>query len=235
MIDEIRSAFTFLTILPVGSSAQQEPGKSFAWFPLVGLFIGACLLAVSSISPFNRDLTAALVLVCWVVLSGGLHLDGFADSCDGLLFHGEAQRRLAIMRDPRLGTWATLGLIMLLLCKWLAIGVINPALLILPPLFGRWAMVIAAYHFPYARETGMGIAFREGMGARQLILSSVLVGIVVVHYGVFSLWLLTLLVALAVGHWAGERLGGGITGDVYGAICELTELACLLGIGISHV
>ncbi len=234
MIDEIRSAFRFLTILPVGSSAQQEPGKSFAWFPLVGLFIGACLLAVSSISPFNRDLTAALVLVSWVVLSGGLHLDGFADSCDGLLGHGEPQRRLAIMQDPRLGSWAATGLVLLLLTKWLAIGAIEPALLILPPLFGRWAMVLAAYRFPNAREMGMAIAFRKGMGARQLILSSVLVGIVVLHYGVLSLWLLTLLVALAVGHWARERLGGGISGDVYGAICELSELVCLLAIGVGH-
>ena len=235
MIDEIRSAFTFLTILPVGSPSGRHAGKSFAWFPLVGLFIGACLLAISAISPFDRELTAALILVCWVALTGGLHLDGFADSCDGLLFHGEAARRLAIMRDPRLGTWATLGLILLLLCKWLAIGVINPALLILPPLFGRWALVIAAYHFPYARETGIGFAFREGLGARQLLLSSVLVAIVVAHYGVFFLCILTLLITLAVGRWAGKRLGGGISGDVYGAICELTELACLLGIGISHV
>lgn len=234
MIDEIRGAFSFLTILPAGAPSGRDAGKTLAWFPLVGLFIGACLLAVAAISPFDRELTAALILICWVVLSGGLHLDGFADSCDGLLGHGEPQKRLAIMRDPRLGSWAAIGLVLLLLTKWLAISAIDPALLILPPLIGRWAMVLAAYHFPYARETGIGAVFRQGLGPRQVLLSSAIVGIVVTHYGAFLLWLLALLVALAVGRWANKRLGGGITGDVYGAICELTELACLLALGTFH-
>ncbi len=234
MIDEIRGAFSFLTILPMGSPSGRDAGKTFAWFPLVGLFIGACLLAVAVISPFDRELTAALVLICWVVLSGGLHLDGFADSCDGLLGHGEPQKRLAIMRDPRLGSWAVVGLVLLLLTKWLAIGALDPALLILPPLFGRWAMVLAAYHFPYARETGIGAVFRQGLGVRQLLVSSAIVGIVVIHFEAYVLWLLTLLIALAVGRWANTRLGGGISGDVYGAICEVSELACLLGMGIIY-
>ena len=234
MINDIRSAFAFLTILPLGAPSGRDAGKALAWFPLVGLFIGACLLAVAAISPFDRELTAALILICWAVLSGGLHLDGFADSCDALLGHGEPQRRLAIMRDPRLGSWAAIGLVLLLLTKWLAIRAIDPALLVLPPLFGRWAMVLAAYHFPYARENGIGAVFREGLGPRQLLLSSAIVGIVVTHHGAFLMWLLALLVALAVGRWASARLGGGITGDVYGTICELTELACLLGMGITH-
>ncbi|MCY4018311.1 MAG: adenosylcobinamide-GDP ribazoletransferase [Chloroflexi bacterium] len=234
MIDEIRGAFSFLTTLPMGMPASQDAGRTFAWFPLVGLFIGACLLTVAAISPFDRDLTAVLILICWVVLSGGLHLDGFADSCDGLLGHGEAQRRLVIMRDPGLGSWAVLGLVLLLLSKWLAIGAIDPALLILPPLFGRWAMVLAAHHFPYAREKGMGAVFRQGLGARQLLISSAIVGFVVIHYEAYVLWLLTALITAAVGRWASRRLGGGITGDVYGAICEVSELACLLGMGIIH-
>lgn len=234
MIDEIRGAFSFLTILPVGSPSGRDGGRTLAWFPLVGLFIGACLLAIAVISPFDRDLTAALILICWVVLSGGLHLDGFADSCDGLLGHGEPEKRLAIMRDPRLGSWAVVGLVLLLLSKWLAIGAIDPALLILPPLFGRWAMVLAAYQLPYARETGIGAVFREGLGLRQLLVSSVIVGIVGIQYEAYLLWLLTALIALAAGRWASRRLGGGLTGDVYGAICELSELACLLGMGLVH-
>lgn len=234
MIDDIRCAFSFLTIVPSSANSSRDAGKSLAWFPLVGLFIGACLLAVSSIAPLDRDLTAALALIAWVVISGGLHLDGFADCCDSLLGHGKPDKRLAIMRDPRLGTWAVVGLVLLLLTKWLALRVLDPAMLLLPPLFGRWAMVLAAYHFPYARATGIGAVFRTGLGPRQLLVSSAIVGIVVVHSEAYVLWLLTLLIALAVGRWARARLGGGLTGDVYGAICELTELACLLGLGIIH-
>ena len=121
MIDDILSAFSFLTILPLGSPSGRDAGRSFAWFPLVGLFIGIFLLGVATVSPFDREITAALILVCWVVLSGGLHLDGFADSCDGLLGHAEPAKRLAIIRDPRLGSWAAIGLVFLLLTKWLAI------------------------------------------------------------------------------------------------------------------
>ncbi len=199
-----------------------------------GVFIGALLFAVALYSPLHRDLSALLVLICWVVLTGGLHLDGFADSCDGLFASTDPEKRLTIMKDPRVGSWAVIGLILLLLGKWLTIRALDPELLVLAPVFGRWALVFAACRFPGARAEGSGAYFRQGLGSRQLMLASATVLIVVIHYAAVLLWLMTLVLALAVGHWASKRLGGGITGDVYGAICELTEFACLLAIGVIY-
>ncbi len=234
MIDDIRAALSFLTIIPVGASGARKPGWSFAWYPLVGLGIGALLVGIASRAPFSPDLNAFLILTSWVIIAGGLHLDGFGDSCDSLLATRTPEGRLAIMKDPRLGTWAVLGLVLLLLGKWLAIRELDAVWLLLPPICGRWAMVFAAYSFPLARANGAAAHFRAGLGVKQLLIASATVGIVVLIFSGTHLWLLTAALTLLCGHWASRRLGGGITGDVYGAICELTELACLLAIGIFY-
>ena len=234
MIDDIRAAFSFLTIVPIGASDAREPGSSFAWYPLVGIGIGALLVGIAAWAPFSQDLNAFLILLIWVAATGGLHLDGFGDSCDGLLAARSPEERLAIMKDPRLGAWAVLGLILLLLGKWLAIRELDAVWLLLPPLCGRWAMVLAAYYFPLAREHGAAAYFSAGLSRKQLLIATATVGIVVLNVGGLHLWLLTAALTLFCGHWAARRLGGGISGDVYGAICELTELACLLAIGVFY-
>ncbi len=234
MWDDIRSAISFLTIVPLGFAEGRKAGWSFAWYPLVGLLIGLCLIAIASVSPFDKSLTSALVLLMWVVLTGGLHLDGFSDSCDGLLATVDPKRRLEIMKDPRTGSWAVIGLILLLLVKWLAIGSIHVELLILPPVIGRWAMVLAVYSFPYARKSGLGSFFRDGFGTSQIMLATLTTLVIMIYFDKAILLITVFCFVWLFGKWASSRLGGGITGDVYGAICELTELLCLLVIGASY-
>jgi len=231
MLNEIRAAFSFLTILPFGAAVGSNSGRTFAWFPLVGLCIGAILVAVAHVSPFNRDLSAFLILLVWVTLTGGLHLDGFGDCCDGLLASVPAEKRLSIMRDPRAGVWAAAGLVLLLLGKWLALRSIAPEWMPLAPVLGRWAMVWAAYHFPAIRDEGLGARFREGLSARELLIASAWVAILLTRPETGALWLLIFCFTTLLGGWAARRLGGGLNGDVYGAICELSELVCLLFIG----
>lgn len=236
MLNDIRTAFAFLTIIPVGQIQTDEPGRSFAYYPLVGLVIGL-LLAGAGFLMFHflqSDLVVFLVLFLWVILTGGLHLDGFGDSCDGLLATVEPQRRLAIMKDPQTGSWAVIGLILLLLGKWVMLRTLPIYLWIAVPVVGRLTMVIAAYAFPYARESGLGAYFRQGLEQLQVIVAIGITIIVVIGIGrIFdpvTFWLLTVapFTALIGGQWAAKRLGGGITGDVYGALCEVTELLCLL-------
>jgi len=230
---DARAAFSFLTILPLGYAEGRKPGWSFTWYPLVGLVIGAFLFLISEYSPFTDDITAFLTLLAWVMFTGGLHLDGFGDSCDGLLATVVPERRLEIMKDPRAGSWAVIGLILLLLGKWTLLPALPPALLILPLVIGRWGMVITAYAFPYARPSGMGGYFRDGLGVPQVVTSTgiallaviLITGDITPTIIVFTTGGLTVFF---VGKWASNRLGGGITGDVYGALCELTELLCLL-------
>jgi adenosylcobinamide-GDP ribazoletransferase len=234
MFSELRAAFTFLTILPVGGGLLAQPGRAYAWFPLVGLTIGAAAGAAFAL-PLPPDAAAFVALVVWVALTGGLHLDGFGDSCDGLLATTTPERRLEIMRDPRAGSWAVVGLVLLLLGKWVLLRSIAPALVLVPPVMGRWAMVLAARYFPLARENGLGANFRNGLGNPQVYLATltaVAVALTARWPAALLLVVVPLLVAV-VGKWAARRLGGGLTGDVYGALCELTELVCLLALAVS--
>lgn len=235
---DLRAAFSFLTILPLGYADGRKPGWSFAWYPLVGACIGLMLALVAAYSPFAPMITAFLVVLVWVILTGGLHLDGFGDSCDGVLATVNPERRLEIMKDPRTGTWAVAGIVLLLLGKWVSVTAIHPALLLLPPVLGRWGMVLAAYAFPYGRASGLGGYFKDGLGRVQVGIAT---GLMLVVVGLMA-WLMTpwviALVPLvgglvwALGLWVMRRLGGGLTGDIYGALCELTELACLMGLSL---
>jgi adenosylcobinamide-GDP ribazoletransferase len=233
---DLRAAFSFLTILPLGYAEGREPGWSLTGYPVVGAVIGALLIAVAVISPFSREATAFLVLLTWVVVTGGLHLDGFGDSCDGLLATVEPARRLEIMKDPRTGSWAVIGLILLLLGKWTFIASLPAPLLLLPPIVGRWVMVIAVYVFPYARSSGLGSYFRDGLGRKQVLAASLIAFGLAAFTGQLVPVVIAFQVAIfsvsLVGQWALRRLGGGITGDVYGGLCELTELLCLIGLSL---
>ncbi len=229
---DLAGAFAFLTILPLRARAG-TPGRTFTYFPLVGLVIGVLIALAASITFLPRDAVGFLTLLVWVALTGALHLDGFADACDGLFSTTTVERRLEIMKDPRAGSWAVVGVTLLLLGKWVALRNVLPLLLIVPPVLGRCAMVLAAYAFPNARAAGSGAYFRRGLRRPDVIAAVVLtalilaplviVGGVRVTLALAAMW----VIVAGVGLWAARRLGGGLTGDVYGAICELTELCAL--------
>lgn len=226
------SAFAFLTVLPSRWFTSERPGRILAWFPLVGLAIGGALAGTASLTFLPPDVTRFITLAAWVVLTGGLHLDGFADSCDGLLATTTPERRLEIMKDPRAGSWAVAGVVVLLLGKWAALGSLAPAWLVAAPVAGRWAMALAVYAFANARPGGMGAYMRIGLGRPQIIVATLTALIVVVALGWQALVALgaALGALVLIGRWAAGRLGGGLTGDVYGALCELAELTCLLAL-----
>jgi adenosylcobinamide-GDP ribazoletransferase len=182
----------------------------------------------------SSSIGSFIVIVVWVVVTGGLHLDGFGDACDGLFATVSPDRRLEIMKDSRAGSWAVIGLILLLLGKWTLLPGLSPLALVLPPILGRWAIVIAVALFPYGRADGVGAYFRVGFQRRHLLIASAMtVAAILLFAGFVDVrWLIFLLLIPGfiwlVGRWAAQRLGGGLTGDVYGALCELTELVVLL-------
>lgn len=238
-VNDVRGAFAFLTVIPVGREIDwSQPGRFFAWFPLVGLVIGAGVAAVAANPWWPPSATAFLTLLVWVVLTGGLHLDGFGDAADGLLAAVEPVRRLEIMKDSRAGSWAVVGLILLLLGKFVLLAEAPPLALIVPPVVARWGMVLAAGRFPYARKEGLGGYFQQGLGRTQYLIATVIMLALTLAVAawvtplVILLPLAALAVTFVVGRWAANRLGGGLTGDVYGALCELTELICLILLAI---
>ena len=238
MFAALLGAFGFLTIIPTGGAFPEKPGRVFAWFPLVGLVIG---LAVFGVALLPMRLAPFFALLVWVVLTGGLHLDGFADACDGLLAPVPAERRLVIMKDPQAGSWAVVGLVLLLLGDYVSLASLTDVrLLIVIPVLGRWAMVLAAATFPYARREGLGGAYREGLGLPQVAFATLMtlcLAVAVAWWvGWPALWmLLAPLMTVGVGGlWAAHKLGGGLTGDVYGGLCEVTQLIALITAGVLY-
>lgn len=229
----------FLTVLPVPAPAEPDEadlGRSAAFFVPVGLGLGllvasACWLLGRLFPPL---VAAALGVAIWEGLSGCLHLDGWADCCDALPGARSAARRLEILRDPRLGSFGGAGLVLLLLAKTSAVaaliqaGRLAPALLLAPAL-GRAAMVGQAWAFPLARAEGLAAGFRRGLQPGSVIATGALALAAAAAGGRQGLLALGTAVLLAglFGRLAVRRLGG-LTGDVYGATCEVVELTVVL-------
>jgi len=208
-----------------------------AWFPVVGLMLGAILTLTDwgLRALFPQIVETALLLSLWVALTGALHLDGFLDCCDALLTARTPEERLEILHDTRMGAFAVVGAVCLLLLKF-AILLELPVFsrmrtLLVVPTLSRAAMVYAAWAYPYARPgPGLGQLFRQELGWRQVVAATIVaVGASGAIWGLSGLatalfaWLLTVVVA-----WLVQRRIPGLTGDVYGAINELTEVGALL-------
>lgn len=242
MFADLRRAFGLLTVLPVRAPEGATPGRSMAYYPLVGAVIGGILAGVAALLHWS-DLTdsvpllsAAIVLAVWGGLTGGLHLDGWADCCDALFVPVDRERRLEIMKDPRLGGFGAVGLILLLLVKFAALqGILGRPndllILVAVAAAARWAAAVAAYSFPSARPGGMGDYFRRGLTWKGLSVATViaiaaaapllLTGTVVVAAAALACFVLALV--------ARSRLGG-LTGDVYGAVVEVGETLGLVAL-----
>ena len=230
------TAFQFLTTFPPiirRAFTAQELGRAVGFFPLVGLALGGVLygLKVSLSLIFPPQVVAVFILALWLLLTRALHFDGFLDTCDGLFGGFTPERRLEIMRDSRVGAFGVAGGGLLLLAKYATI-VSLPHLsgLLLAPILGRWVLTIAIFTYPYARDKGMGRDMKDNVRWPQVILATV---VTVLAAWLFAAWagLLALLVAGIV-LWLGASFIlnhiPGLTGDSYGALCELTELASLL-------
>jgi cobalamin 5'-phosphate synthase/cobalamin synthase len=233
-------ALQFLTIIPIRVSVQITPrlmARAMAWFPIIGLMLGAVLalvdLGLRMILP--PSVGAAALLAVWVALTGALHLDGFLDCCDGLLVAKSPEKRLEVLRDTRVGAFAVVGAICLLLLKFVALLELGPdwrtAALLVAPVLSRTAMVYAAWAYPYARPgPGLGQLFRERLTWRETLIAAV---IAVIAAGLTLGWiglgtgLVTWLMTVTIAWWVRRRIPG-LTGDVYGAINELVELGLLL-------
>ena len=230
-------AISFLTILPVAPrSTDAGMAEARGYFPLVGLALGGALVGIDmALEPlFPLVLSAAVLVAATVVLTRALHLDGFMDSCDGLLGGFTPERRLEIMRDPHSGAFAVTGVVVLLLLKWTALvslpSHIRIAALALFPCLSRWSVVLTMDFFPYARAQGMGTPFQAGSKWRGLALGTLTAGLagLLLAGGAGLVLLATVaVVALALGRWMAGLLGG-LTGDTYGAVNEVTEVTVLL-------
>ncbi|MBD8491481.1 adenosylcobinamide-GDP ribazoletransferase [Pseudomonas syringae] len=232
-------ALQFLSSLPVRLPGMPEPwqmGRSLLCYPLVGALFGGLLIGLSQLlSGVPLMLHAALLLSAWVLLSGGLHLDGLADSADAWLGgFGDRERTLTIMKDPRSGPIAVVTLVLVLLLKFTAILALleqqQPIGLLLAPLIGRSALLGLFLTTPYVRAGGLGQALADHLPRRA---GWQVLGLVSLVCLLLAGWSGCAAVLVAgIGFYALRRVMlrrlGGTTGDTAGALLELLEVMVLI-------
>ncbi|MCG8414554.1 MAG: adenosylcobinamide-GDP ribazoletransferase [Pseudomonadales bacterium] len=238
LITSLRLAFGFMTIIPVGSGtvfSAQELVRSARWFPLVGLVLGgACVLFVQ-ILPLSLQLTAALLLLLSVVLTGALHIDGLADCADAWVGgHADRDRTLQIMKDPHSGPMAVVAVTTLLLVKYaLYVEVLEQqllSLLLLAPMLSRTGVVWLMGFTPYVGN-GMlgGVQYSQ---AKRHIFVGLSFGVTVAVLILPEVRVIVLLVGVAAIQYVLQRVFlrklNGFTGDCAGASIEITELSVML-------
>jgi len=232
-------AWRFLTSIPIpGTHADTSSGlgPSLKYFSLVGIALGL-LWAISDWSfrqIFPIPVATALLLAMQALTTGALHLDGLADTCDGLFLSGSRERRLEVMRDSRIGVFGAVGLVTAILIKYSALMSLQPeirfAAIVGVGALSRWAMSLAVQIYPYARKEGLGVAFKVGVGPSNVIISS----IAAISASILLFGPLGLLVLAWAGLWMWLSASFitsrilGLTGDSYGAISEVVEIAVLL-------
>lgn len=230
-------AFSLLTILPL----RARPGArglqpAAVWFPIVGAVVGAIAGGVREVAsgPFGAAVAAVLATATLVVLTGGLHQDGLADCADAVGVRGDRNRKLAVMREPTIGTFGTLALLLwgALLIAAVAELPRHDALptLVLACALGRWAALTHAATTRPARRDGLGAAFVVTPSSIAVATAIVLGGSLLLEpaRGLVAC-ASALVLALAVSGWARRTLGGR-TGDTLGAAVVLAEVSACLAV-----
>ncbi len=227
----LRSAVEFLTVVPVGRTAAPPADRlGRAYFPAIGAVVGlgagiVFMLATAVVTPLVAGVAA---IATAALLTGGLHLDGLADCSDGLLGGGSPERRLEIMRDPRVGSFGAIALVVVLAGDIALLGGMTPARafggLVVAGALSRLALLAVVALVPYARSDGLGVAVTGGRRVPDLAIGALLT-LVACLLDLRRSLVAALVVAVAtllVVDLARRRIGGA-TGDVYGACTEIGQ------------
>lgn len=243
------AALRFLTSIPFPwreedwwqQVSREQFARSLPYYPVVGLLIGLVLAGLywllSSFLP--PALTSGLLVVALVAITGGLHLDGFIDTVDGVAAgHKNAEVRKQVMHDASVGAIGVVAVILLLLVKYVSLNSVPSswlmATLVMMPVISRWAMVYAVFIYPYARPKGMGGELKRATGWPGFImatLTTLAVVLVLAQLAGLVVMLVAWLGVVAMAAFFKDKFSG-LTGDTYGAINELTEVLILIFVAL---
>ena len=240
------AAFQFLTSIPLPGRREVSPeelGRATTYFPVVGLIIGLILAGLNWLLSLILPpaVVNTLLIVVLVVITGALHLDGFVDTCDGIAGHKAVEDRWRVMHDSRAGAFGIVGVVLLLLVKYVSLNsipeVFMMATLIFMPVVSRWAMVYAIFAYSYARPSGLGTAFKQATRWPQFTAATIITFAVAVALFpffsitglllIFGIWIITALFSVYL-----KRKFAGLTGDTYGAINEIAEVIVLVFVSL---
>lgn len=240
MVKELIIVLTFLTRIPIKinfSYGAKEMGRTSRYFPLVGLIIGLAVATIIYLASFiDLQLASVLGILTGILLTGGLHLDGFMDTADGIFSARTRERMLEIMKDSHVGAHGVTAACILLLLKFALYGMIGKSYLdilwVIPMafIFSRWSMVYAILYFPGARKEGLGHMFTTYKRKWDFPIASMFTVLPVI---LFQNWitLISLIPAFFFIWLYCRSIGdilGGLTGDTYGALAELSEIIFIL-------
>ncbi|MDH4028282.1 MAG: adenosylcobinamide-GDP ribazoletransferase [Nitrospirota bacterium] len=245
-------AFQFLTIIPLSDTGEvpdREAGGATAFFPLVGAVEGAALLMLAMVllRVFPAELVNGLLVLAMVISSGGLHLDGLADTFDAIGSRGSREKKLAIMKESTVGPFGVIAIVMALLLRFLLLNALflnsrlteYYAAVFLMAVFSRWAMVPVIFHSRSARRDGLGKVFIDHTGHKELLTATAFTVMIAVFAAgivlrvpllvfdlVFVMPVLYMVGFIAVRFF--NRDLGGMTGDTFGAVYEISILLFLM-------
>lgn len=226
----------FLSRLPsLGLVLEEDDGpRSLPWFPVVGLVLGLlAAIPLGLAGPLGPTLAAALSVGVLALLSGGLHLDGLASTCDGLGRGADRENTLEIMQDPRVGAHGAAALVLLLVVHVAALAEASTEVglwaAVAAAAVGRWLALPAIVHFDYARSEGLGTGFKAHASPTHVLQGAAVAGAAASLCGLTGLIALgaALLVTMLFAARVSSRLGG-LTGDAYGAVVELGQVTFLI-------
>ncbi len=230
-------ALQFLTILPVKINSgikESDFGKALLYFPLVGILIGFLLALASIVFAFLPNLvTGSLLIIILIVISGGIHLDGLCDTCDGFYGLKPKQDMLNIMRDSRTGVMGVIGVVTILLLKFtLIVSIPGQYLcksLIIMAVFSRWSQAFACYASSYARKDGKAKDFIDHAKRTDIAVggaATLIIFLIAAQLKGIAVFVSALICVFLFIRYSEKKIGG-MTGDTIGALSEISEASVL--------
>lgn len=236
VLKSIVAALQFMTMLPLPVNTDQHHlARSITWFPLAGIVVGglcgAGLLGLNQLFP--PAIASALAIALYLIITRGLHMDGFMDTIDGFFSRKSTERILAIMKESTVGSFAVLGAGVWFLIVFTTLPRIQWFDLIMIHGLARFAITLQPLIFSYPRQSGTGKFFVDNTKAPTFFIELTLMAAALWYLK--PAYLLALAISLAIslvaGAWS-KRMIGGITGDTTGFTIEAVHLLLLLTLTI---
>jgi adenosylcobinamide-GDP ribazoletransferase len=235
------STLQFITILPLGKAESFDPPKMVPYFPLVGILLGLLVALFDSVAIrfWAPPVAALLDIMLLAVLTGAFHIDGLGDTADGLLGPRSRDKALEIMKDSRIGTMGLVAILFGLALKWGGIANLEAhrsILLIMIPAYARAGILFGMRYLPYGRSDGTGKPFFQKKLSLLHFWGLIFPISLSLILGLKAIWL-NLAFAIIIGMillFYKKRMGC-ITGDMLGAMVEITEAGLFLMISFGDV
>ena len=236
MIKGFILALQFLTRLPINVAIDfnsENLRRSTFFYPYVGLFLGAiATIPYYLFSPYNKQVSAFMVLLLMIFLTGGLHLDGLSDTADGFFSNRDREGTLEIMKDSRIGAFGVISLILIILFKYILILSLDtnlPVAMALSMGNSRLTTLLQIAFKKNARPGGLGDMIHQAHSKPYIVTTAIIYTLITL--GLDLSFIIPLIISLIFGQFISlysYKKIGGFTGDVYGASIELTEAISLL-------